>query len=211
MMNLSAFSRRLVLLLGLAAPLLLAGPASAYTADQAQQYVADNIHKGLDILNNKALSADQRRTQFEQFLLGIVAVNRIADFTLANYRRGASPADLEAFHAAFQNYAVSVYQSYFAKYAGQTLKVTGAKANGPDDFIVSTNLIDPKDHSGQTPLEVDFRIRTDAGSPVVIDLSVAGLWISLEERDPLTAFLGQHGGNIKLLISNLGEIAKQYK
>ena len=37
-------------------------------ADQAQTFVQDNIHKGLDILNNKSLSTDQRRTQFQQFL-----------------------------------------------------------------------------------------------------------------------------------------------
>ena len=85
----------------------------------------DNIHKGLDILNNKGLSAEQRRSQFEQFLLGLTDMKRIADFTLGNYRRSASPADQDAFDAAFQNYAVAVYQSYFAKYAGQTLKVTG--------------------------------------------------------------------------------------
>lgn len=37
-----------------------------------------------------------------------------------------SPAELAQFEAAaFQDYATAVYQSYFAKYAGQTLKVTG--------------------------------------------------------------------------------------
>jgi phospholipid transport system substrate-binding protein len=212
MMNPSAFSRRWVLLLGLAAaPLFLAGPAAAYTPEEAQQYVADNIHKGLDILNNKALSSDQRRSQFEQFLLGLVSVNRIADFTLGNYRRSASPADLEAFHAAFQNYAVALYQSYFSKYAGQTLKVTGVKANGPDDFIVATNLINPNDHSGQPPAEVDFRVRTDTGKPEVRDVAYAGIWLALEERDQFTAFLGQNGGNVRTLVTNLAGMTKQIK
>ena len=123
-------------------------------------------------------------------------MKRIADFTLGQYRRGASPADLAAFDAAFQNYAVAVYQSYFAKYAGQTLKVTGSQARAPDDFIVATQLIDPNDHSGQQPLEVDFRVRTDTGKPVVVDFSVAGIWLALEERDQFTAFLGQNNGNI---------------
>jgi phospholipid transport system substrate-binding protein len=212
MMNLSAFSRRLVLLLGLvAAPLFLAGPAAAYTPEDAQQYVADNIHKGLDILNNKALPADQRRSQFEQFLLGLVSMNRIADFTLGNYRRSASPADLDAFHTAFQNYAVALYHSYFSKYAGQALKVTGVKTNGPDDFIVTTNLIDPKDRSGQPPAEVDFRVRTNTGKPEVIDVAYAGIWLTLEERDQFTAFLGQNGGNVRTLVANLDSMTKQIK
>ncbi len=98
-------------------------------------------------------------------------MKRIADFTLGQYRRTASPADLAAFEGAFQNYAIAVYQSYFTKYAGQTLKVTGSQARTPDDFIVATQLIDPNDHSGQQPLEVDFRVRTDTGKPVVVDFS----------------------------------------
>src|SRR6185437_3970413 len=103
---------------------------------------------------------------------------------------------------------ISVYQSYFAKYAGQTLKVTNSTERAPGDFIVATNLIDPNDHSGQPPLEVDFRVRTDTGKPVVVDFSVAGIWLALEERDQFTAFLGQNGGNVRLLISHLSDLAK---
>jgi phospholipid transport system substrate-binding protein len=184
-------------------------PAAA--ANPAENFVQDNIHKGLDLLNNRAASADQRRTQFATFLLGLTDMKRIADFTLGQYRRSASPADLAAFDAAFQTYAVAVYQSYFARYAGQTLKVTGSQARAADDFIVNTQLIDPNDHSGQAPLVVEFRVRTDTGKPVVIDFSVSGIWLAIEERDQFTSFLGQNGGNIALLNSHLNDLAKQYK
>lgn len=211
MMTISLMFRRAFLAMSLlmAAP-LLASPAAAAT-NPAEQFVGDNIHKGLDILNNKSLSAEQRRSQFEQFLLGLTDMKRIAVFTLGNYRRAASEADQDAFTAAFQNYAVAVYQSYFSKYAGQTLKVTGSTERAPGDFIVATTLIDPNDRSGQPPLEVDFRVRTDTGKPVVVDFSVAGIWLALEERDQFTAFLGQNGGNIRTLNSHLTELAKQYK
>jgi phospholipid transport system substrate-binding protein len=196
----------------LALGLIFAGmaPAAAATTP-AETFVQDNIHVGLDILNNKSLSTDARRTQFANFLLSLTDMKRIADFTLGQYRRGASPADLAAFDTAFQNYAVAVYQSYFAKYAGQTLKVTNSQARTADDFIVATQLIDPKDHSGQAPLEVDFRVRTEGGKPVVTDFSVAGIWLALEERDQFTSFLGQNGGNLHALIGHLEDLAKQYR
>ena len=196
----------------LALGLIFAGmaPAAAATTP-AETFVQDNIHVGLDILNNKSLSTDARRTQFANFLLSLTDMKRIADFTLGQYRRGASPADLAAFDTAFQNYAVAVYQSYFAKYAGQTLKVTNSQARTADDFIVATQLIDPKDHSGQAPLEMDFRVRTDGGKLVVTDFSVAGIWLALEERDQFTSFLGQNGGNIAMLDSHLNDLAKQFK
>ncbi|HWC64429.1 MAG TPA: ABC transporter substrate-binding protein [Rhizomicrobium sp.] len=201
------FSGAFGLVLGL---MTLSGPP-ALAATPAETFVQDNIHKGLDILNSKSLPVDQRRSQFEGFLLGLTDMKRIADFTLGQYRRGASPADLAAFDAAFQNYAVAVYQSYFARYAGQTLKVTGSQQRAPDDFIVTTQLIDPTDRSGQPPLQVDFRVRTDTGKPVVIDFSVSGIWLALEERDQFTSFLGQNGGNIQMLNSHLNDLAKQYK
>jgi phospholipid transport system substrate-binding protein len=193
------------------AAMLFTGLPAMAAANPAEDFVQDNIHKGLELLNNKQLSPDQRRVQFEGFLLGLTDMKRIADFTLGQYRRSASPADLAAFENAFQNYAVAVYQSYFAKYAGQTLKVTGSQTRAADDFIVATQLIDPNDNSGQQPLEVDFRVRTDSGKTVVVDFSVAGIWLALEERDQFTAFLGQNNGNIHTLISHLSELAKQFR
>jgi len=195
--------RRSLLAALLAAPALAATPA--FAANVAESFVGDNIHKGLEILNNKRLTAVQRRDQFETFLLGLADIRRIALFTLGQYRRSAPPEDVEAFVAAFKNYAVAVYQSYFSKYSGQTLKVTGSIEHGPTDFIVSTQLIDP--NSSQPPLEVGFRVRTDTGKPVLVDVSVSGIWVSLEERDQFTAFLGQNGGNIRTLIAHMSELA----
>ncbi len=205
--------RRNVLALGLVvAGIGLLGATPALAANPAETYVQDNIHKGLDILNNKSLSVEQRRQQFASFLLGLTDMKRIANFTLGQYRRGKDGTpELAAFEAAFQNYAVAVYQSYFAKYAGQTLKVTGSQARSPDDFIVATQLIDPNDRSGQAPLDVDFRVRTDAGKPVVTDFSVAGIWLALEERDQFTSFLGQNNGSIPTLVKHLDDLAKQYR
>ena len=204
--------RRGVLALGIAlGGLVTFGGGAALAANVAETFVQDNVRKGLEILNNKALPTDQRRSQFETLLLGLTDMKRIADFTLGNYRKGANPAEVTAFEAAFQNYAVAVYQSYFAKYAGQTLKVTGSQTRSPDDIIVNTDLIDPNDRTGQPPLKVDFRVRTDTGKPVVTDFAVSGLYIAIEEKDQFTSFLGQNNGKIPLLIGHLNDITKQYK
>jgi phospholipid transport system substrate-binding protein len=203
-----SFARRTVILAALALPVLV---QPALAADPAETFVAQNIAKGLTLLNNKTLSKEQKRDQFEQFLLGLTDLKRIADFTLGQYRRTAPPTDVTAFEGAFRDYAVAVYQSYFSKYAGQTLKIVNTTQRAPTDYIVTTQMIDPADRSGRPPLEVDFRVRTDGPRPVVVDVSVAGVWISLEQRDQFVAFLGQNNGNVKLLISHLAELAKQFK
>jgi phospholipid transport system substrate-binding protein len=204
-------ARRTVLALFIAAAALTAAAREASAASGPESFVQANVQRGLTILNNKTLSTEQKRTQFETFLLGLTDMKRIANFTLGQYRRTATPQDQDAFAAAFQTYAVAVYQSYFAKYAGQTLKVTGSQEHAPGDTIVQTVMIDPNDHSGQAPLEVDFRILEDNGRPVVIDFSVAGIWLAIEERDQFSAFLGQNNGSIPTLISHLHELAKTYR
>ena len=198
--------RRAVLTLAVlvAAPLLMARPAAA-AQNVAESFVDDNIHKALDILRDKRLNTVQRRDQFETLLLGLVDVRRIAVFTLGQYRRTAPPEDVEAFVGAFRNYAAAAYQSYFAKYTDQTLKVTGSTERSPTDFIVQTQLIDPG--SSQQPAEVDFRVRTDTGKPVLVDVAYQGIWLSLEERDQFVSFLGQNNGNVRSLIGHLSELA----
>jgi phospholipid transport system substrate-binding protein len=198
--------RRAVLMLAvLAAMPLLATRSAAAAQNPAESFVDENIHKGLDILRDKKLTVTQRRDQFQTLLLGLVDVRRIAVFTLGQYRRTAPPDDVEAFVAAFRNYASAAYQSYFARYTDQTLKVTGSTERTPTDFIVQTLLIDA--NSNQQPAEVDFRVRTDTGKPVLVDVAYQGIWLSLEERDQFVAFLGQNNGNVRTLIAHLSELA----
>jgi phospholipid transport system substrate-binding protein len=197
-------TRRALLLAAMLSPVLTVGPAMA--ANVAETFVDENIRKGLDILKDKKLTTTQRRDQFETLLLGLVDVRRIGLFTLGQYRRPPTPPeDVEAFLNAFKNYATAAYQSYFAKYTNQTLKVTGSTQRNPTDFIVQTQLIDP--NSNQPPAEVDFRVRTDTGKPVLVDVAYQGIWLSLEERDQFVAFLGQNNGNVRTLIAHLSELA----
>jgi len=207
--RLPAVARRGALALIVAAASLLAMPAAS-AASPAEAFVDANVSKGLGILNNKGLSTEQRKAQFQTFILGLTDMHRIANFTLGQYRHGATPQDQDAFAAAFQNYAIAVYQSYFSKYSGQTLRVMGSQERAPGDTIVTTQMVDPNDQSGQQPLEVDFRVLTDNGRFVVIDFSVAGIWLAIEERDQFSSFLGQNGGSIPTLINHLHELAKSY-
>jgi len=206
-MHLSALSmpllRRAVLALAVLLAPLAAGPAAAATP--AESFVNENIQKGLEILRDKKLTVPQRRDQFKTLLLGLVDTRRIALYTLGQYRNSASPADIDAFAAAFQNYATAAYQTYFAKYTDQVLKVTGSTQRNPTDFIVHTQLIDPG--SSQPPAAVDFRVRTDQGKPVVVDVAYEGIWLSIQQRDQFVGFLGQNNGNVRTLIAHLSDLA----
>jgi phospholipid transport system substrate-binding protein len=187
---------------------LSAQPAVAATP--AEQFVSDNVQKGLTILNNAQLSKDQRRTEFRAFLLNLTDIKAIAEYTLGQYRRTASPDDISAYDAAFRDYALSVYQSYFNKYSGQTLQMNGSYALAPDESVVKTVMVDAKKPSSK-PLEVNFRVLSHGARMVVVDFAVEGVWIRELERNDFTGFLGQNGGNVALLTQSLKNKSQQIK
>jgi phospholipid transport system substrate-binding protein len=127
----------------------------------------------------------------------------VAIFMLGRYAADAAPADLDAYIAAYQNYALSIYQSYFQLYAGQTLKVISSRERASGDFIVTTNMVG----RGGAPLEVDFRVRTDGAKPLLVDVAVAGVWLALAQRDQFLATLAQNNGDIKALTAHLQAVS----
>jgi phospholipid transport system substrate-binding protein len=189
------------LLLGVAAlPLSF----SALAANVAEDFVSGNIQAGFTILNDQSLSPEERRRRFAAFLLELTDLRRVALFLLGRYQTGAAPADLDAYVAAYKDYIMTVYQSYFARYGGETLHVTSSRERASDDYVVSTNLV-----GGNDPTQIDFRVRTDGAKPVLVDVAVAGVWLALAERDQFLAVLSQNNGDIKGLITHLRAIQTQ--
>jgi phospholipid transport system substrate-binding protein len=188
-------NRRLLLLS--AGALTVSFTSPAWCANPAEDFVSGNIQAGFDILNDKSASAAQRRERFASFLTSLTDMKRVALFLLGRYAAGASQTDLDTYFAAYQDYVMAVYQSYFAQYAGQSLHVVSSRERAPGDYVVTTNLV------GAAPMEIDFRVRTDGAKPLLWDLGVAGVWLGLAQRDQFLSVLAQNHGDINALSAHL--------
>jgi len=173
--------------------------APAFAANAAEDFIGGNIQAGFDILNDRNASPSDRRERFATFLLGLTDVKRVALFLLGTYATNAPQADLDAYVAAYQGYVLSIYQSYFQLYAGQTLRVVSSRERAPGDFVVVTNMVGQSNSS----MEIDFRVRTDSAKPLLLDVAVAGVWLALAQRDQIQSVLAQNNGDIKALIAHL--------
>ncbi len=198
----SLFSSMRMLLLGMiaAVALALAAAPAARAATEAEGFVQQNINTGLSILNDKSLNATQRRDKFRAFILELTDMKRIAMFTLGRYRKGASDKDIDEFVTAFTDYANAVYEQQLSKYKGQTMKVVSSTPHSPTDTIVNVQV--PDTHGGQ-PINAAFRVMSDTGKPLVIDVEVEGVWLAITQRDQFAGFLQQNGGNIPSLSAYL--------
>jgi phospholipid transport system substrate-binding protein len=207
------FARAVISALVIAvAALASAQPAAAAAKTPPEKFVEVNVQRGLAILNNHNVPDSKRRSDFRDFLTGLTDIRRIALFTLGPARRTAAVGDVDAFVNAFRDYAVAVYESRLNQYSGQTLNVTGSTEVAAGDNVVTTVLVDPSGKtSGQPPIEVDFRVVGDGGKFVVVDASIAGVWLGQEERDQFTSFLQQNNNNLRALSQHLQVLAAQLR
>jgi phospholipid transport system substrate-binding protein len=187
----------------LAAAVMAFAVTPAMAAAPAEEFVQSNVNHGLQILNNDGLTKDQKMAQFRGFLLTLTDLKRIAAYTLGPVKNTASPADLAAFEDAFREYAFAVYESEFAQYSGQTLKVTGSIPHGPNDTLVKTKLIDPHAKASDQPISVDFRVFGAPGHFTVGDITVLGMDLAITEQDQFTSFLQEHNNDVKALTADL--------
>jgi phospholipid transport system substrate-binding protein len=182
---------------------LTSGQAVAANPD-AEGFAQRLIDQGVGILRNTA--DPERRAKFRNFILQYADARKTALYTLGNYRRNASEADVEAFVQAFTSYATAVYESRLDQYKGQTLKVVGSIDNKPGDVTVNMIVVDP---NAREPLRVAFRLQGGGGSYRFIDVQVAGIWLSIEQREQFAGFLSQNGGSVPKLTAHLSAQAQQ--
>ena len=192
------------------AAIVALGTFAAKASTPAETYVQENVQNGLTILNNHSIPDAERRAEFRNFLTSLTDIRRIALYTLGPAGRTASPADIEAFVNAFRDYSVAVYETRLNQYSGQYLRVTGSMEVKPGDDVVTTVLVDPKSKNyGQDSTKVDFRVVSENGRLVVIDVSIVGVWLAQEELDEFSAFLGHNNNNVSTLVSHLQALTTQ--
>ena len=185
-------------LAALFAVMALASARTASASPDAEAFAQRLVDTGVGILRNT--SDPNRRMKFREFITQYADIRKTAMFTLGNYRRTANEVDVEAFIKAFQDYATVVYESRLDQYKGQTLKVVGSIDNKPGDVTVNTVVVDP---NMQEPLRVGFRLLGGGGNYRFVDVQVAGIWLSVDQRDQFSAFLSQHGGSVPTLTAHL--------
>jgi len=198
--------RRLAIVAGLTA---LSVSAVAEARHPSELFVEQSLQQGYGILTDRALSEEQRRVKFRDFMLSATDMKRIARFTLGAYADNASNTELKNFEDAFIEHDIVVYSAWLSRYKGQLFHVTGSAKRTSDDIVVKADFVIPADPNGPHS-EVDFQVwqRSD-GRPVITDIRVGGIWLAVSERGEFTGFLESHRGSVAALTHHLQSVARQ--
>ena len=185
-------------------------PAYAADASQAEDFVETQAQGVITVLQD--MRAGERemaevKADFRDRINELADVDRITNFVLGRYRRGAEPATLETFQTVFREFAINVYESELTNYSGQTLDVTGSVTRDENDWVVRSQVSGGPD--GEV-YEVNWRVQERDGTLKVLDAQVAGVWLAQTQREQITSVIGNAGGNIQAAIDTLcGRIQDQ--
>jgi phospholipid transport system substrate-binding protein len=177
---------------------LVATPASA--DDAARAFTQTMIDDGFAILRDTRMDKPTRVNRFTAYIVAHMDARKTALFTLGNYRRGAPDGVVEPFVDAFTAYSTAIYGAHLVDYAGARVRVTGDIANKPGDITVATLA---EGGPLREPLRIAFRLAQEGGAYKVVDVQVAGIWLSVEQRDQFASVLSQNRGDIASLTASL--------
>ncbi|MBP6010751.1 MAG: ABC transporter substrate-binding protein [Alphaproteobacteria bacterium] len=177
---------------------LSASPASA--DDGARAFTQTMIDNGFGILRDTRMDKAARVGRFNAYIVQNMDARKTALFTLGAYRRGAPDSVVEPFVDAFTAYSTAIYGAHLVDFAGATVRVTGDTANKPGDVTVMTVA---EGGPLREPLRIAFRLSGGGGTYKIVDVQVAGIWLSVEQRDQFASVLSQNRGDIAALTASL--------
>jgi phospholipid transport system substrate-binding protein len=176
--------------------------------DGARAFAQALIDQGFAILRDARTDQGTRVRRFDDFITAHMDARKAALFTLGRYRRGAPDNVVEAFIAAFSDYSTAIYGAHLIDYQAATLRVVGDITNKPGDVTVMTLA---EGGGLNEPLRIAFRLSSENAAYKIVDVQVAGIWLSVEQRDQFAAVLAQSNGDIPSLTAALRDRASRLR
>jgi phospholipid transport system substrate-binding protein len=178
-------------LLATAVFVLFTGVSSAYSAADTgpAEFVRTLGNEALGVIRADTPPA-QKQVFFHQLLQQNFDLPGIARFVLGPHWRTASEPEKQEFLRLFEDYIVRVYSERFAQYRGETLRVTGSRAD-PEGAIVTSEILRP---GGAPPIKVDWRLTARDGLYKISDVIIDGVSMGVTERSEIAAMIQRSGG-----------------
>jgi len=141
-------------------------PLAANAADQSDPYkqMNDAAAKTFTRLKNEQPKIKQDpnylREVVRQELLPYVQIKYAGALVLGRYYREATPAQRDAYFAAFGDYLAQAYGQALALYHGQTYQIQQPQPIGDSNIVaIRVTILDP---NGRPPVRLDFQWRKNS-------------------------------------------------
>jgi phospholipid transport system substrate-binding protein len=178
------FSIALLAIVGFA----LSTPALALTPDDAKTFVDGFASRTLEIVRDERTTVSQKQEKIENLFSDKVDIDFIAKFVLGPSWRTATPAQQQAYVAAYKPFILKNYSGRLTKYSGQTYTLKGARGEGDVSYV--TMLIN--DPNGES-ITLDYRLRDAGSSFKIVDITVEGVSLLNTQRSEFKSVVNSKG------------------
>jgi phospholipid transport system substrate-binding protein len=170
----------------LAAVALTSAPASAQINNRdPSQFVQGIATTGLSSLKGPRAAA---RGKFRAILAQHFAVDAIGDRLIQRWRSQITPAQYQAYKAAFPNFIIGTYADRLYDYSNATVKVIRAQNQG-NSTAVLTQVTKP----GSRPVNVIWALTRAGGGYKVTNLTVSGVNIAVAQQADFDSYIQRNG------------------
>ena len=178
--------------IGLVTVALLAVPAIADDAAEAEAIVRKTVDQVLEVLAREGLSDDQRRQQIEEIAYDRFDFVTISRLVLARKWKRFSPEQQQEFIEQFKIQLSKNYGSRITRYEQEQVEIRDHRLERNGDVTVRTRI----DGGAADGIEVDYRLRrkdrkTD-GAWMVIDVIVEGVSLVSSYRSQFAEVLNHN-------------------
>jgi phospholipid transport system substrate-binding protein len=140
--------------------------AAADTPEQVVRKLSDAV---VVVLQDKSLSADQKRAKIQDIVKGYADYETMSRLVLARNWRGLTDEQKKQFVEEFKQHLSVTYGKNVESYHDEKVQIVGARDEGRGDWTVQTKIVRP---SGGADILVDYRLRQEDGEWRVIDLVI---------------------------------------
>jgi len=177
------------LMLGMALVLFYSTAQAASTIEQAKSYASGLGQQVLDILGEKTTSDNEKQNRLRAMFQQNVDVDWIGKFVLGRNWRMATPQQQQEYLNYYGKFLINNYTSKFKNYTGETFDITHALDNGNGEYVISMEIIRPK----EPKVLVDYRVRNTPGGFRIYDIVVEGVSLINTQRSEFSSVVNRKG------------------
>ncbi len=159
----------------------------ALAGDGAKDFIDGLASRVLTIVKEGG-EKEAKTKKIEALFTDKVDMDFIARFVVGKSWRTATPAQQQAYIAAYKPFILKNYAGRLTRYSGQTYELKKSRSEG-DSTMVTMEIADP---SGQAFL-VDYRLKSNGGSYKIQDIVVEGVSLLSTQRSEFASIIDQKG------------------
>lgn len=154
----------------------------------ARPFVEKLVNDGFAVLRDKSLGKQAARAKFRTMLTQNVALDDIGMRLIRRQKATLTPAQLEAYRAAFPEFVLNAYADRLYDYADARVQVQRTLGRGAFTEVY-TRVTRP---SAQ-PIDTIWQVKSAGGKLMVNNLVVAGVNLSLTQEADFASYIAKNG------------------